>query len=88
MKNNVAGLGMVAKNGVSPPRWEAEIWRITVLTRPAQAKKKKSWQDLISINKPGMVAHICDPSYAGITDRRSWSRPAQTKNVRPSLKSN
>jgi hypothetical protein len=41
MKNNVAGLGMVAKNGVSPPRWEAEIWRITVLTRPAQAKKKK-----------------------------------------------
>jgi hypothetical protein len=50
----------------------------------------KSYQELISSNKPGVVAHTCTPrpTWAAIGRRIASLRSAQEKNVRPFPKSN
>jgi hypothetical protein len=51
---------------VIPATQEAEIRRITVQGQPGE----KGQKDVISISKPSMEAHACDPSYAKGLSRR------------------
>jgi hypothetical protein len=66
---------------------EAEMGRITVQGQPRQKNKR----DPLSINKSGMVAQICNPSYMGAISRRimvpGWPRQKK-KTMTPYPKNN
>jgi hypothetical protein len=58
---------------VIPATLEAESRRI-------QASPREKFETPISINKPGMVAHTCDPSYSEGKGRRITSETLPENN--------